>query len=291
MVPYGGWGEWIKKETDFSQATATRFMKIFDEYGADQISIFGAVAESSTLQKVSISNALRLLAVPEEEREEFAREVDAEHISARELEQAIKERDEAIKKAAEASERAEKAEAYMDKADKNVDRYMAETMKAQKETEELREKVKELESRPVEVAVQAPDPAEIEKAVSKALKDEKAAAKERERKLKADAEQQKAAQAELRKQLEDAEKQLKQAQEAARSAEDSGQALQEAQAEAEKLRKQLAMSGEQLTVFKLRFAAWQGAYHEMRKALEAVPEEAKANCEAAVKAVIAGWTA
>ena len=40
---------------------------------------------------------LRLLAVPEEEREDFAREVDAEHMSARDLEEAIRERDEARK--------------------------------------------------------------------------------------------------------------------------------------------------------------------------------------------------
>ena len=69
MVPYGGWGAWLKENTEFSQATATRFMRVFNEYGAAQIGIFGAVPESSTLQNLSISNALRLLAVPEDERE------------------------------------------------------------------------------------------------------------------------------------------------------------------------------------------------------------------------------
>ena len=93
MVPYGGWGAWLKENTEFSQATATRFMRVFNEYGAAQIGIFGAVPESSTLQNLSISNALRLLAVPEDEREEFAEAVDAENLSARELEKAIKERD------------------------------------------------------------------------------------------------------------------------------------------------------------------------------------------------------
>ena len=60
MVPYGGWGAWLKENTEFSQATATRFMRVFNEYGAAQIGIFGAVPESSTLQNLSISNALRL---------------------------------------------------------------------------------------------------------------------------------------------------------------------------------------------------------------------------------------
>lgn len=95
LVGHGGWGNFIQNETEFSQATASRFMKVFEAYGADQIGIFGAEAKSSTLQNLSISNALRLLAVPEEEREGFAAEVDAEHISARELEKVIRERDEA----------------------------------------------------------------------------------------------------------------------------------------------------------------------------------------------------
>lgn len=300
MVPYGGWGEWIKKETDFSQATATRFMRVFEEYADQQIGLFGASADSSTLKNLSVSNALRLLAVPEEEREDFAREVDAEHISARELEQAIKERDEARKAAQEAEGRlnesqkglAREMQARTDaeqRAAKAAEDLRAADADAERNERALRERIQELENRPVEVAVQAPDPAEIEKAVSKAIQEEKAAAKEREKKLRDAAEQQKVAQAALRKQLDEAEKQLQAAQEAARSAEGSGEALRQAQAEAEKLRKQLAMSGEQLTVFKLRFAAWQNAYHEMKKALEAVPEEAKANCEAAVRAVLEGW--
>lgn len=301
MIPYGGWGEWIKKETDFSQATATRFMRVFEEYADQQIGLFGASADSSTLKNLSVSNALRLLAVPEEEREDFAREVDAEHISARELEQAIKERDEARKAAQEAEGRlnesqkglAREMQARTDaeqRAAKAAEDLRAADADAERNERALRERIQELENRPVEVAVQAPDPAEIEKAVSKAIQEEKAAAKEREKKLRDAAEQQKVAQAALRKQLDEAEKQLQAAQEAAKGAEGSGEALQKAQAEAEKLRKQLAMSGEQLTVFKLRFAAWQQAYHEMKKALEAVPEEAKANCEAAVRAVLEGWT-
>lgn len=82
LVGHGGWGNFVQNETEFSQATASRFMKVFEAYGADQIGIFGAEAKSSTLQNLSISNALRLLAVPEEERENFALAVDAEHISA-----------------------------------------------------------------------------------------------------------------------------------------------------------------------------------------------------------------
>ena len=80
LVGHGGWGNFVQNETEFSQATASRFMKVFEAYGADQIGIFGAEAKSSTLQNLSISNALRLLAVPEEERENFALAVDADGV-------------------------------------------------------------------------------------------------------------------------------------------------------------------------------------------------------------------
>ena len=64
-------------------------MQIAKEYGNN--------SNFPTLGNLSVSNALQLLAVPAEEREEFAEAVDAENLSARELEQAIRERDEARK--------------------------------------------------------------------------------------------------------------------------------------------------------------------------------------------------
>ena len=81
MVGHGEWMDWLKRETEFSQSAANRLMRVYAEYGADQNSIFGAETKSSTLNNLSVSNALRLLAVPEEERETFAAEVDAEHLS------------------------------------------------------------------------------------------------------------------------------------------------------------------------------------------------------------------
>lgn len=155
MVPYGGWGAWLRENTEFSQATATRFMRVFNEYGAAQIGIFGAVPESSTLQNLSISNALRLLAVPEDEREEFAEAVDAENLSARELEKAIKERDaarqereSALRQANSDSLRAEnakkEAEAAYEKLRKKTDEWRKQTTKTEQEIERVRKEAESL---------------------------------------------------------------------------------------------------------------------------------------------------
>lgn len=141
MVGHGGWLDFLKTETEFSSSSASRFMQIAREYG-------GKTSNFPTLGNLSVSNALRLLAVPEDEREEFAQAVDAEHISSRELEQAIRERDEARKALEEAQSAA---------------------VQLTERTEKQAEQIRELENRPVEVAVQVADPAEIEKTVAEAL--------------------------------------------------------------------------------------------------------------------------
>lgn len=94
LLPYGQWGRWLQEEVEFSQSTAQNFMKIFEEYGARQVSLFGD-AESQTLGNLPYTHALRLLALPADEREEFAREHHVEDLSSRELEKLLRERDEA----------------------------------------------------------------------------------------------------------------------------------------------------------------------------------------------------
>ena len=107
MLPHGEWGAWLKRELDYSQSTAQNFMKVFREYGDSQQSLFGSTSKSQTFGNLSYSKALRLLAIPdEEERERFAEEHDVEHMSVRELNEALKARDEAEEKAAAAEEEA-----------------------------------------------------------------------------------------------------------------------------------------------------------------------------------------
>ena len=100
MLPHGQWGEWLKTEVEFSQSTAQNFMRIFAEYGDSQTSLFGD-AKSQTLGNLPYTHALKLLAVPAEERVEFVAEHHADELSSRELEKLIRERDEARKRVSE----------------------------------------------------------------------------------------------------------------------------------------------------------------------------------------------
>lgn len=268
---HGGWAEWLKRETEFSQSTAGRFMKLFEEYGADQTAIFGVVENSSTLTNLSISNALALLALPESEREEFAEEVGAENMSARELEKAIKEKQEA--EAAAARERE-----LREGTARDMEILLSEQKELEAETERLRKELEELRSRPVEVAVERDEGAvDAARAEVQAEWQERLAAVQD--KLDA-AEKEKAALSEKVKGLKDKAKNA--------GAEDKA-AKEELTAEVAGLRKQLAMSGKEMTEFKLRFELWQGAFAPVKNALEALDEETRGKMLGAVKAQLDAW--
>ena len=106
-LPHGSWGEYLKNEVDYSPSQAQNLMRVFREYGSDQQSLFGGEAKSQTFGRLTFSQALSLLVIPDEdEREKFVLENDVEHMSVRELNEALKARDEAEEKAVAAEDEA-----------------------------------------------------------------------------------------------------------------------------------------------------------------------------------------
>jgi len=106
-LPHGSWGEYLKNEVDYSPSQAQNLMRVFREYGSDQQSLFGGEAKSQTFGRLTFSQALSLLVIPDEdEREKFVLENDVEHMSVRELNEALKARDAAEEKAAAAEDEA-----------------------------------------------------------------------------------------------------------------------------------------------------------------------------------------
>ena len=259
LLEHGQWLPWLERETEFSDRSAARYMKLFEEYGASQQGLFGPETNSPTLSNLPISKALALLSVPESDRAEVADEVDAEHISVRELEQKISEREkqlEALKKDNEGSEKA---------------------------LEEARERIRELsalndelEHRPVEVAVER-DEAAIEEAV-KAAKAEAEEQNERAqdglKKQLADAEKQ---QSDLEERLQKAEASLKAAEaDAAKRNQDQDKAIDQAteklRAELEEAKRQLKASDADVAKFGVWFSQVQKDFNEMLSVLRQVNE-------------------
>lgn len=93
MMPHGAFGGWLKENFDLSASTAGNYMRLFEEYGSEQLTLFGAISNSQSIGNLPYTKALQLLAVPAEEREDFAREVDAENLSVSELKEAIRARE------------------------------------------------------------------------------------------------------------------------------------------------------------------------------------------------------
>lgn len=121
MVPHGEWAAWLEKNVDFSQSSANNFMKIYTEYGDIQGELWGASAKSQTFGNLSYSQAVALLAVPAEEREEFVKENHVEDMSTRELQEAIKARDEALEMAEKAEKKEKKMQKDLDFANKKLE--------------------------------------------------------------------------------------------------------------------------------------------------------------------------
>lgn len=320
LVPYGEWGQYIERELEYSQSTAQNFIRIFDEYGAAQQSLFGPIAESQTLGKLSYTKALALLAVPREEREAFAAEVDAEHISSRELQAAIRARDEALKRAEDAEARERETRDELSETAEMLDKTLEERnargviiREHEEQLQELEKQLEELRSRPVEVAVQEPDPeaveklaekraaelakeardeAEIERRAAASAQKAQAAAEQAAVAAKAEAEQAlKKAKEKAKAEREKLEARLKEAEAKISAAGEADRAeAEKLRAEADALRKQLAMSSQEIVVFKLRFMAWQEAHKHMSEAFVAIrDEEIKEKMRAAIRAQVKAW--
>lgn len=116
LLNHGEWGEWLENKVQFSQRSANDFMKIYEEYGSAQTSLFSS--NSQALANLSYTKVLKLLVIPKEERDSFVEENNVDEISTRELEKMIKERNEALKAKDEAERRAEQYELAQERASK-----------------------------------------------------------------------------------------------------------------------------------------------------------------------------
>ena len=289
LLPHGEWLPWLKRETEFSERSAQDYMRVFKDYSASQLGMFGPETNTQTFADLPISKALALLSVPESDRETFAKEVDAEHISVRELKEKIREREaqvEELKKDIE-GERSRGDDAVRAKIEaedllKTQDQMLVE---AKAQIAELAKLNKELENRPHEVAVET---VRDEEAIQEAAKEarEKAEAEAKAELEKADAKAKREIDSykkmvdELDKKWRAADKErsdLKKQAETAGSAADDKIAAAEAEAariraELEEARKQLKASSADVAKFGVWFTTVQQDFLKMIAALREVRE-------------------
>lgn len=282
MLPHGEWGNYIQEELPFGRSKAQYLIRIFEEYGAEQASLFGDV-KCQTLGNLPLSHALLLLDVPEEDREEFAEEHHVEDLSTRQLQDLIRERD-------AAKARAENAENLAKKREKDFREKLRES---EEKTKQLRERLKSAE----EIAKEAADSAErleTEAAEARAQLEEARAAVQpvavkmdipAEKLTEIKEEAVKEVQSAAKQAAEKAKKKLDAAEEARTAAEAAKRAAED---EVERLRKQLATADTATVVFQERFSAVQEDFEGLRKAWTAIEDtDKRQKLVRAVQAVLA----
>lgn len=264
MLPHGEWLPWLNERVEFSERTARNFMRLAREWTNRQ-----------TLADLGASKALTLLALPAEEREQFMEDHNVIDMSARQLEQAIRERDEARKAAEEAQAEATTAEQVRAKMAEDMALLNARLTGAREDHEralqdvgKLEKELAELKDRPVEVAVETvADPEALEKARAEAMAEMQGKldrAKERQKRAEAQAKEAQADLEQVKTQLQESERARKNAVLASDEDMATFQVLfQQAQDQANKMRGIL---------LKLRGRADQTAAQGVEKALRALSE-------------------
>lgn len=171
QVGHGNFEQWCEENLNYSSRTARNFMRIASEYGGEN----GLISNRKMSSDLSISNALSLLKVPEEDREKFIEEHPVEDMKNKDLEDEIR----------KLKEEKESRERTVDVLNKSLKDEAEKLSKAYHEIEDLQ---RQLDETPEE----AVDPAELEKMKKKLEKAEASLAKEKE-KLKQEQESRQAA--------------------------------------------------------------------------------------------------
>lgn len=109
LIPHGQWGEWLKNNVDYSKTTANNLMKIFNEYGADQMTLWGGSLKDTVFANLNYTQAVALIGIKDtEERKQFVQENNIDEMSTRELQKAIAEKNKAEKEKEEYKNKYEK---------------------------------------------------------------------------------------------------------------------------------------------------------------------------------------
>lgn len=256
QVEHGKWESWCKDNLNYSKSKTEKLMKIASEYGDNS----SEYSKAYICTDLSISKALALLQVPEDEVKEFAESTPVEDITVEELKEEIK----------TWQGRAERAREELEDSTRREGDLTVCVSDLTKERESLKEelaKLRETGGDPEQTKELEDKIAKLEKQ-NQTLKDKAKAEKQ-----KKDAEIEKAVAAERDK--------IKAEAEAA-----AAEKTQAAEGRAQELEKKVAQleSGESLLLFKLKVDELQEVYKECLEAAKACPDPCKT--EAALQAVV-----
>ena len=285
MVGHGNWGTYLKEEVNFSQSTANNMMRLYEEYGTGQTTLFG---NSQSFMNLDPTKALKLLSIPEEERETFVVENDVENKSVRELDELIRQRDEALKQVDAMENKAVSLESELKIAKDTIDQQSVDIGALEKavgqkrsEVDKLREQLdttKEmLSNRKKEIEQMKKNPTVSEDVMEQLRREAESTAG-------ANAAQEAAKRFEAK--LAKAEKNLKAAQE---KLEEAKRQAQDEKATADAALKQLRLASPDAAIFKTLFEQAQDSFNRLLDSfyrIEAADPDLAANCKNAINTML-----
>ena len=254
LAGHGNFGQWCQENLNYSQDTAQKFMKLAREYGGQN----NVLANTAMSRNFSISNALSLLKVPEEDREQFVEEHQVEDMTNKELEEEIRQLNE---------EKASR-ERTIEVLNNSMRNETEKLLQAQHEIEDLKRQLDD-------ASVEAVDPKEVEKLKAKLEKTEAALEKEKE-KLKKEKDDRQAA----------IDKELKAAGDAMQ--EQAKKSIESLQKEVDRLKRREQKAGnETLLKFKILVDQLQDVFRQAGECILAEEDQEKADkMNAALRAVL-----
>lgn len=170
LVNHGEWGAWLEDNFEYSESTANNLMRIYREFGSEQINFITGKSPAETFEGLSQSQLVELFALPPGTREEFVeahREELEDGMSIRDMRELIREQKETIEKQdaairendesyADLVEQLRLAETEKQNAQEDVKAAEVRLQNRQLEIDALRIEVEELKEAPkqVEAAVE-----------------------------------------------------------------------------------------------------------------------------------------
>lgn len=99
-VPFGEWGDWLEKNVNYSVSTANDLMRIYREFGNEQIDMLTGKSDAEIFEGLSQSQMVALFGLPKAMRAEFVEEhreeLESGELSTRKLKEEIKRLNELI---------------------------------------------------------------------------------------------------------------------------------------------------------------------------------------------------
>lgn len=99
-VPFGEWGEWLEKNVSYSVSTANDLMRIYREFGDEQINMLTGKSDAEIFEGLSQSQMVALFGLPKAMRAEFVEdhreELESGEMSTRKMKEEIKRLNEVI---------------------------------------------------------------------------------------------------------------------------------------------------------------------------------------------------